>query len=110
MPNHYKGYQRINQFTKFIYLYIGLPNKNVLELLHAIIYQSTKFPCVEGFVDGTHVRIIKPHIHEQVYVNRKDFHFFNVQICGNGEMTIIDVVAKCMRSSRSKFYHIFQME
>ena len=27
-------------------------------------------------------------------MNRKDFHSINVQICGNGDLQIIDVVAK----------------
>jgi hypothetical protein len=75
-------------------LFIYWPSEQECAQTSSIIYQSTKFPCVEGFVDGTHVRITKPHIHEQVYVNRKDFRSINVQICGNGDMTIIYVVAK----------------
>ena len=49
---------------------------------------------VEGIVDGTHIPILRPNIHEAAYVNRKDFHSINVQICGNGDLQIIDVVAK----------------
>jgi hypothetical protein len=29
------------------------------------------FPNVVGLVDGTHVRIIAPSVHEEAYVNRK---------------------------------------
>ena len=38
------------------------------------------FPGVFGCVDGTHVKILRPHVDEEVYVNRKNFHSLNVQV------------------------------
>ena len=58
-----------------------------------LIYLSSHFLCVEGIIDRTHVRILKPHVHGQVYVNRKDYHSLNVEIRGNGDLMIMDVVA-----------------
>ena len=58
------------------------------------LHENNSFPCVEGIVDGTHIPILRPNIQEEAYVNRKDFHSINVQICGNGDLQIIDVVAK----------------
>ena len=45
-------------------------------------------------MDGTHIPILRPNIHEEAYLNRKDFHSINVQICGNEDLQIIDVVVK----------------
>ena len=59
-----------------------------------ILHEEFNFPCVEGMVDCTHVRISRPNIHEEAYVKRKDFHSINVHICGNGDLQIMDVVAK----------------
>lgn len=50
------------------------------------LHENHSFPCVEGIVDGTHIPILRPNIHEEAYVNRKDFHSINVQISGNGDL------------------------
>ena len=54
-------------------------------------------------------------MHEEAYVNMKYFYSVNVQICGNGDLQIKDVVAKwpeSMQDSRifknSKLYEIFR--
>jgi hypothetical protein len=35
---------------------------------------------VVGFIDGTHIRIVRPQNHEKNYVNRKNYHSLNVQV------------------------------
>lgn len=35
---------------------------------------------VVGAIDGTHIRISRPHVNEEVYVNRKGYHSINVQV------------------------------
>ena len=47
-------------------------------------YLRGGFPCVIGFVDGTHVRLQAPSQHKNNYVNRKGFHSINVQgVCNH---------------------------
>lgn len=36
---------------------------------------------VVGAIDGTHIRISRPYVDEEVYVNRKGYHSTNVQVC-----------------------------
>ena len=48
-------------------------------------YRRGGFPCVIGWVDGTHIRIQTPNEHENTYVNRKGFHSINVQEVCNHE-------------------------
>ena len=44
---------------------------------------SHNFPCVAGLIDGTHIKVLRPKEHEAAFVNRKDYHSINVQVCGN---------------------------
>ncbi|KAJ8911576.1 hypothetical protein NQ315_008919 [Exocentrus adspersus] len=39
-----------------------------------------RFPGIIGCIDGTHVAIVTPYEHENIYVNRKRYHSLNVQI------------------------------
>ena len=55
---------------------------------------SHNFPRVEGIIDGPHIRVSRPKEHESAFVNRKDYHSINVQICWNGKLMKTDVVAK----------------
>ena len=119
----------ITRVTKALLNYtihlIYWPSAQECARIASIIYLSPHFPCVEGIIDGTHVRILKPHVHEQVYVNLKDYHSLNVQICGNGDLMIMDVVANwpgsvndsrilrnstLMTNSRNKYYQIYRMK
>ncbi|XP_045205641.2 putative nuclease HARBI1 [Mercenaria mercenaria] len=55
-------------------------------------YKIRQFPGVVGCIDGTHVRIISPpKDQEAAYVNRKRYHFINVQATCNhrGMYTVV---------------------
>ncbi|XP_050301600.1 putative nuclease HARBI1 [Anthonomus grandis grandis] len=79
--------------SKAIYLkrnnWIKFPNTN--ELLRVAINQGARgerMPrVIIGVIDGTHVRITKPSIHADKYVNRKWVYSINVQAtCNSREM------------------------
>ncbi|XP_062602463.1 putative nuclease HARBI1 [Saccostrea cucullata] len=57
---------------------------------HAI----ANFPGVLGAIDGTHVRILRPTVNEEEFVNRKNFHSVNVQLVVDAHCHILDIVAK----------------
>jgi hypothetical protein len=40
------------------------------------MYRIAGFPNIIGLIDGTHIRIIAPVEHEEVYVNRKQLSTF----------------------------------
>ncbi|CAN7937163.1 unnamed protein product, partial [Ixodes hexagonus] len=52
------------------------------------------FPSVVGAIDGTHVRIQVPPLHEEAYVNRHFYHSINVQLVVDARSRILNVVAK----------------
>lgn len=56
-------------------------------------HQLAGFPGVVGAVDGTHVRIQAPSVHEAAYINRKNYHSINVQVIVAADCRILDVVA-----------------
>ncbi|XP_040071348.1 putative nuclease HARBI1 [Ixodes scapularis] len=57
-------------------------------------YDMAGFPLVVGAVDGTHVRIQAPHVHEEAYVNRHGYHSINVQVVVDASSRIRNVVAR----------------
>ncbi|XP_063846915.1 putative nuclease HARBI1 isoform X1 [Scylla paramamosain] len=56
--------------------------------------QATQFSGVVGVIDGTHIRIVAPHVDEHVYVNRKRYHNINVQVVFDAHYKILDIVAR----------------
>ena len=57
------------------------------------------FPNIVGAVDGTHVPILAPSgLDEPCFVNRKQFHSLNVQVCF--EISHIEIT--CIRFKRNK--------
>ncbi|XP_061185223.1 putative nuclease HARBI1 [Saccostrea echinata] len=66
-------------------------------------YSIAKFPGVIGAVDGTHVRIIGPSLHENVYVNREGYNSLNVQGICDHQGRFINVVAKWPGSNHDSF-------
>ncbi|KAK0144401.1 putative nuclease HARBI1 [Merluccius polli] len=56
---------------------------------------------VVGAIHGTHIKIIAPSKHEDVFVNRKKVHSINTQIVFDATFNILDVVAKAHKNTRN---------
>ena len=68
--------RKLNQFVKFP------ETREVKNEVKRGFYALAGFPCVIGWVDGSHIRILAPTESEPDYVNRKGYHSINVQgIC-----------------------------
>lgn len=61
------------------------------------------FPDVLGCVDGTHIRIKTPTLHEPDYVNRKGYHSINAQIVCDADLTITNCVIKWPGAKHDSF-------
>ncbi|KAG0427516.1 hypothetical protein HPB47_025444 [Ixodes persulcatus] len=57
-------------------------------------YAVDVFPGVVGAIDGTHVEIQGPPLHEEVFVNRHLYHSISVQLVVNAHSRILNVVDK----------------
>ena len=68
-------------------------DENVKNTIIGDFYTASNFPNVLGVIDGTHIRIVAPREHPQVYVNRKKFHSIILQgICAHN-LQFLHVVA-----------------
>ncbi|CAB3241775.1 unnamed protein product [Arctia plantaginis] len=61
--------------------------------IKAKFYHKFKIPGVLGCIDGTHVAILRPHVHEERYFNRKGYHSLNVMIVCDSDLQIMCVDA-----------------
>lgn len=80
--------QHKNRFIKFP---VSEADKNRQQLL---FFEKYRLPSVVGLIDGTHIQIIRPHDHEETYVNRNSYHSLNIQVVVNFEDQFTNVVAK----------------
>ncbi|XP_045491609.1 putative nuclease HARBI1 [Colias croceus] len=62
-----------------------------------------QLPGVIGCIDCTHISIVKPHIDEQNYFNRKGYHSLNVQMICDDNLKIINVNAKYGGATHDSF-------
>lgn len=61
--------------------FIKFPNtRDERQEIKAAFMQKYGFPGIIGAIDGTHIAILKPHIDEHNFINRKGFHSLN---CSN---------------------------
>ncbi|XP_011860407.1 PREDICTED: putative nuclease HARBI1 [Vollenhovia emeryi] len=56
--------------------------------------EARQFKGVIGCIDCTHVAIVKPSIHEEVYSNHKGFHSINVQAVSSHDLEILSLNAR----------------
>lgn len=61
------------------------------------------FPGTIGVVDGTQIAILRPHVEEHNFLNRKGFHSINVQIICDHNLKIINVFANYGGSTHDSF-------
>lgn len=73
------------------------------ETVSHAFYRVAALPNVIGIVDGSHVLIKAQTDHGGVYINRKQRHSVNVQIVGDHQHKITDVVAKYPGSTHDSF-------
>ncbi|KAJ1518908.1 hypothetical protein ONE63_011480 [Megalurothrips usitatus] len=60
-------------------------------------------PGVLGMVDGSHIAIIAPLVHEEQYLNRKGYHSLNIQVCCDVDYNILNVVARFPGATHDSF-------
>lgn len=53
-------------------------------------YRKRNFPGVIGAIDGTHIPITAPDVDEDIYVNRKNYNYLNLQVVCNADNLILD--------------------
>ena len=58
-----------------------MPNDSDAVISKQQFYSLARFPGIIGAIDGSHVPIIAPKEDEHLFVNRKNFHSINVQVC-----------------------------
>ena len=60
-----------------------------------LFQQQRQLPNVIGCVDGTHIRLkYRPRIHEEAYINRKQFHSINAMITCDADLRVINLDAR----------------
>ena len=76
--------------------FIHWPDAQELRLSKLDFYQQEGWPSIIGLIDGTHVPLHTPFrpVDESVYVNRKGFHSFNVQIVCDRKLKIFNMDAR----------------
>ena len=84
--------------------FIQWPSRDECRAYQQEMHENHGFPCVEGCIDGTHIRIVRPQQYEEAYVNRKNYHSINVQVVSVGaDLRITDVVANWPGSTHDAF-------
>ena len=74
--------------------FIPFPTDNNAAQLKEGFHAMRGFPGVIGCVDGTHVWIRRPAVHEADFVNRKGYHSINVQVICDHRGKFLNVVAR----------------
>ena len=84
--------------------FIFMPrNNNEICSIKRDCYKIVGFLGVIGCIDGLHIQIIAPYQDEFAYINRKKFHFINIQEICDANLLFLDVVAKWPGSSHDSF-------
>lgn len=64
-----------------------------------MISRIVNFPNVIDAIDGTHIPTKAPNNDEHLFVNRNDFHSFNVMTVCDASLKFTNLVARCSGSS-----------
>ena len=74
--------------------YIYMPTKDERGEIKQHFFREHQIPGVVGVVDGTHIRIQRPHDFEYSYVNRRNYHSINCQMVVDSNYLIRNVVER----------------
>ncbi|CAH2088804.1 unnamed protein product [Euphydryas editha] len=84
--------------------YIKFPfSRREREVIMKEFMEKFGFPGVIGCIDGTHVALIRPKDHEEVYFNRKNYHSLNVLIICDATLNILYVDASFGGASHDSY-------
>lgn len=68
--------------------------------------EKLRIPSVLGAIDCTHVRIKKPKVNGEIYINRKGYPSLNIQMVSSCEYEILNIVARYAGSAHdSRIYN-----
>ncbi|KAJ1161954.1 hypothetical protein NDU88_002434 [Pleurodeles waltl] len=84
----------LSALMKYMQSYIVFPEVADLPTVKGDFYALGHIPNIIGAIDGTHVALVPPSGSEQVYRNRKSYHFMNVHVVCLSDQYISHVNAK----------------
>lgn len=91
------AYSTIKNVTEFLVTlsceYIHWPTEIEAERESQIFERKKNLHHVIGAIDGSHIRINKPHMYAEDYINRKGYYSVLLQGTVNSKMLFIDIVA-----------------
>ncbi|XP_071052055.1 putative nuclease HARBI1 [Onthophagus taurus] len=75
--------------------YIKMPTENNIQKIQRDFYNIALFPSIVGCIDGTHIKIQSPGGEEgEIFRNRKGYFSINVQVVGDSDLKVQDIVAR----------------
>ena len=80
--------------TSIVAAYINFPNTTQQRVIQEYFLKKYKFPLVLRCIDGSYVPILAPSTNEDFYVNRKGFHYINIQAICDHEFHFISAIVK----------------
>ncbi|XP_069083640.1 putative nuclease HARBI1 [Pleurodeles waltl] len=79
---------------QYVRSYIRFSNRADVATVNAAFYDLAHVPHVIEATDGTHIALVPPRRSEEVYRNRKNFYFTNVQVVCLADQYITQVTAR----------------
>ncbi|KAL0868279.1 hypothetical protein ABMA27_007809 [Loxostege sticticalis] len=84
--------------------YVRFPqNTSERNIIKRGFYDKYQLPAVCGCIDCTHIALIRPHIHEERFFNRKGYHSLNVQVICDVENKILNLDASYGSATHDSF-------
>ena len=75
--------------------YISFPNENELQGIKTEFFNIARMPNIVGAIDCTHIPILSPGKDQaELYRNRKGFYSINVQVIGDANLLVRNIVAR----------------
>ncbi|XP_066596902.1 putative nuclease HARBI1 [Prorops nasuta] len=88
----WRSVQRVTTaLYSYLHTFIKWPSTEEAKITMARIKQQYGFPKVVGAIDGTHISIAAPKENPEAYVNRKGYHFLQLQAVCDETLKFIHV-------------------